>query len=272
MSNETKLTDINGVELLSADIINNTGIAKAYFSTRKGGVSTGENGSMNLNLFKPNDRDNSDENFRIFCSAIDISPQSLVLGREKHTNNVRIVDRDYIRPDFFNRDNVYEHFDGQITTDNEITLFVYSSDCAVFLILDPAKKVIATLHAGWRGSLNGIIAKTVSKMTAFYGTNPTDLIVATGPNIRQCCFEVDEPVKNEFLEFDSSLEKFICAEKEKYHIDLDSINTELFIRLGVKFENIALNTHCTMCEDDLFHSFRRHKGINGVNGAVIKLV
>ncbi|MDR0920111.1 MAG: peptidoglycan editing factor PgeF [Oscillospiraceae bacterium] len=271
---QTNLISKGNVKLLEAPNINSTGLAIAYFSTRKGGISTGENGEMNLNLFKPNDRENSDENFKIFCSSIGIDPQSLVLGREKHTANIRIVDRDFCKTDFFAKgdENIYEYFDAQITNDNEVTLFVYSSDCSVFLFFDPVKKVIATTHAGWKGSLNGIIPKTISKMTEYFDVNPADLFVAVGPNIKQCCFEVDKPVCDEFLSYDNEFKKYIVEKNDKFHIDLDGINTELIVKSGIKPENIANNTHCTMCEEEMFHSYRRCKGNNGVNGAVIKLL
>ena len=272
MENSTSLITKNSIPMLSADNINSNGGAKAYFSTRQGGVSSvSECYSMNLNLFKPLDRESSAENFRLFCAAIEVNPDTLVLGRELHTNNVRVVDRDYIKADFFG-ENVYEPFDAQITNDLNICLFAYSSDCAVFLLFDPIQRVIATIHSGWKGSLNGIIGKTISKMNIAFGCKPSDILVAVGPGIGQCCFEVDEPVKNQFIEFDNSFDKYILRKGEKFHIDLDKINFELLVRAGIKSENIAINTHCTMCEKDLFHSFRRDKGQNGVNGAFIKLV
>jgi len=275
IENEVKLVTLNDVPVLMAENINNSGGAECFFSTRLGGVSSGSYGAMNLNLFKTNDNvPNARKNFNIFCNAVSISIDSLVAGREKHTNNIAIVDKSSLLSDFFDRDKYQDHIDGIITQDSDITLFAYGSDCMLFMFFDPSKRVVAAVHAGWKGSLNGIVPKAVKIMVDEFQCSPTDILVALSPSIGHCCFEVDEPVKLLFEDYDGSFSKHISyrQEKNKYHIDLLRINLELLKKSGISQNNIAYSSYCTMCDDDLFHSYRRDKGDNGVNGAFIKLL
>lgn len=269
--NRIGLVDINDVPVISAVNLNATGRVKAYFSTRLGGVSQGKCGAMNLNLFKDSDNANARINMKLFCSAIGVDPKILVANREKHTDIVTIVGKDSIKSDFYNPD-LYQNADGMITNSRDVCLFVYSSDCAVFLFFDPINNVIAATHVGWRGSLNGIVGKTVQLMHDQFNCNAEDILVAVGPSIGPCCFEVDEAVKNLFLAYNSNFEKYIFKGTDKFHIDLHKINKQLLISSGIPECNIASSDYCTMCDDKLFHSFRREKGANGVNGAFLQLL
>ena len=275
IENGVKLIAKKDIPILAAENINHSGGAECYFSTRQGGVSTGNYGTMNLNLFKTNDNIlNAQKNFGIFCNAIDVDVNSLVANREKHTGNVVVVDKTSIRPDFFDRDDYPEHIDGMVTQDSEITLFTYGADCMLLMFFDPVKKVIAVTHAGWKGSLNGIIPKTIKIMENEFKCFPSDILVALSPSIGQCCFEVDEPVKKLFEDYEKDFAKHISfrQEKSKYHIDLLGINMHLLESFGIMRSNIAYSIYCTMCDADLFHSYRRDKGDNGMNGAFIRLL
>ena len=263
--------DVNGVPMLSATNLNSTGRVQAYFSTRIGGVSEGIPGALNLNIFKKIDQANAPANFDVFCGALGFDKSILVANRETHTNIVTFPDKHSVKANVFDPTQ-YIEADGMITKCRDICLFIYGSDCALFLLFDPKKDVIAAFHAGRAGSLNGIIGNVIRAMQERYGCNSDDILVAVSPSICQKCYCVDEPIRDEFLACDPLFSRFILQRGEKYHLDLHNINLRILTQAGIKKENIAISSYCTMCDKDLFHSYRRDKGANGVNGAIIRFV
>lgn len=260
----------NGITMYSVDIINRTGLAEAYFSTRLGGVSIlSDCASMNLNIFKPLDIENSKINMRLFCQAINFDPSHMVTNREKHTDIVRTVDSSDILADPYD-ETQYSPADGLITDSRDIWLYGYNSDCSIIMLFDPIEKVISLIHSGWKGSLNGLIQNTVNTMSEQFGCKAQNLIAAVAPSIGPCCFEVDAPVAELFHNF----KDFIIEPADtngKFHIDLPQITKNILLSLGLLEGNIAVAYGCTMCDSDLYHSYRRCRGNNGVNGIFLKL-
>lgn len=147
------------------------------------------------------------------------------------------------------------------------------------LLYDPVKKAIGSIHSGWKGTLKGIIVKAIEKMVTEYQSNPEDIICCICPSIRQCCFEVDEDVKdlfyNKYKEL-KNIDEIIKLgdkkeDKQKYYIDTVKINIELLKNIGLKEENIIDSNICTMCHSKEFHSYRADGKDFGVNGAIIAI-
>lgn len=148
----------------------------------------------------------------------------------------------------------------------------FYADCTPLLILDPYKKVIASIHSGWRGTLLKIAQKTVLKMNSVFGSLPENLICVTGPSIKQCHFEVKRDVYNEFEKiFGESIAKNTICKNDKFYIDTDSLNVNSLISIGLKKENISVCHFCTFCNNDIFFSHRGDGGITGRMCAVIEL-
>lgn len=169
--------------------------------------------------------------------------------------------------------------DGIVTDKKNITLLTTSADCISMLLYDPVKKAIGSIHSGWKGTLKGIIVKAIEKMVTEYQSNPEDIICCICPSIRQCCFEVDEDVKdlfyNKYKEL-KNIDEIIKLgdkkeDKQKYYIDTVKINIELLKNIGLKEENIIDSNICTMCHSKEFHSYRTDGKDFGVNGAIIAI-
>ena len=264
----------NGMPMIQISAINNTGIAEGYCSTRNGGTSEGEWGSLNCSIYKPLDIENSRNDFRLFCSAINVDPNMVITNRLiAGTNIVRIVtEADLI--DIYNEP-IAPRADGLITNSNKITLYMYSADCAIIQLVDTKTKSIGMLHAGWKGTLNGIISNTVNAMHDAFGADPSNLIAVICPSIGKCCFEVGNDVAVQFK--NAGLGDFISDKYEKPHIDLFGANKEMLIRVGLKEQNISVIDLCTFCHSDLLHSYRRGpikdgKHLNGMNGMFLRLI
>ena len=128
---------------------------------------------------------------------------------------------------------------------------VKTADCIPVLLADDRLHAVAAVHAGWRGTVAGIVGKAVGAMTERYGTRPADLHAAIGPGIGKCCYEVGPEVAAHF------------GGKGRGHIDLAADNRRQMMEAGVTPQRIYASNLCTMCHGDEFHSFRRDKEASG---------
>ena len=244
---------------------------KHIFSTRHGGVSSGDTATMNLSFDKDTSRENVIKNFEILCDAVGINPENLVLSHQTHTNNVVIVTEQDRGRGIYKES--YEDVDGLITNRPNVALVTQYADCTPLVFYDPVKKVIATSHAGWRGTVKLIGKCTVDKIVNEFGSNPKDIIAGIGPNIGQCCYEVDDPVINEFKKIDFlNLPDFVKNKGDgKYMLNLVEANRQILIGSGILPENIDVSDICTCCNSKDLHSHRATKGKRGTIGIIIEL-
>ena len=215
------------------------------FSTRLGGVSRGTFASMNLSFTRGDDPAAVRENFDRFCVAIRVKAENVVISAQTHTANVKIVTAEYT------------DVDGLITNDPNLVLCTQYADCVPLFFVDPVKRVVATSHAGWRGTAAGIAAVTVEKMVEAFGCRPEDILAGIGPSIGYCCFEVDAPVYDAFCQvpvFDEGC--FTAHPNEKFHINLQEVNRRWMLKAGLCPENVTVTDLCTKCHHDLFWSHR----------------
>jgi YfiH family protein len=128
---------------------------------------------------------------------------------------------------------------------------VKTADCIPVLLVDERRRAVAAVHAGWRGTVAGIVGKAIDAMRARFATDPADLHAAIGPGIGKCCYEVGPEVAAHF------------GEREKAHIDLPAANCAQLLAAGVTPGRIYASNLCTRCRADEFHSFRRDKELAG---------
>lgn len=270
-SNTVKLNRKGELVYITFPRLSACGAVRHTFSTRLGGVSGGVYSSMNLSFRNGDSRENVEKNYEILCGAVGIDTSHLVLSRQTHTDNVRIVTSadcgtGYTKPSF-------QDVDGLITAESGVALVTQYADCTPLLFCDPIRRVAATSHAGWRGTAKGIGAVTVEKMVAEFGCRREDIVAAIGPCIGSCCYEVDEPVYDKFKALPIALERvFTPASEGHYMLDLRAANRLLLEYCGIKAENIDVADICTCCNSDEMHSHRATGGKRGNLAAIIELI
>lgn len=193
--------------------------------------------------------------------------KKVILPRQSHTTNIRIIRED-------NLDSDLNDIDAVITNLKGIALVTSSADCQNILIYDNKKEVIANVHSGWKGTLNKILRKTINLMIDTYGSDPKDLVVCIEPSILKCCFEVDSDVVDMFRKEFKDIEDTISLGdikdgKQKYYIDTVEINRRELIDLRVPKDNIIISDICTKCSSDKYHSYRAHGMDSGRNVSLI---
>lgn len=238
------------------------------FSTRHGGCSTGSLSSLNLGIHRGDKPENVWENYRILGEALGFRPQDTVLTKQTHTDIVVPVGkqdcgRGLVLP-------VEEERDGLVTNVPQVILTIFMADCTPILFYDPVKRAVGAAHAGWRGTVAGIAARTVERMAKEYGSDPKDIRAAIGPCISKCCFETDHDVPDAVrAAMGPEAECAISGVGPKYHVDLKRLNEIWLRRAGV--EQIDISEDCTACQPDRFWSHRVTKGDRGSLAAVIGL-
>lgn len=235
------------------------------FTTRHGGVSTGPLSSMNIAIKLDETPEHVAENFRILGNALGFGLTDLVLTHQTHSTIVRAVTRADCNG-CFHRD--YPECDGLVTNDPGVALTIFTADCTPLLFHDPVTGAVGAAHAGWRGTADGIGAKTVEAMVREFGCDPADIRAAIGPNIGYCHFQTDADVPEAMIAaLGAEVNAHIRAEGAKFYVDLKAINALILRRAGVR--HIDISDDCTMCRPDRFWSHRVTGGIRGSQGAII---
>lgn len=138
---------------------------------------------------------------------------------------------------------------------------VRTADCLPVLLVDPRRRAVAAVHAGWRGASAHVLPSAIESMASEYGCKPGDIEAAIGPGIGPCCFEVGEEVAGKFSE------EFVDRDGPKPHVDLAGILGAQLRQSGVG--RFAIAGDCTSCDLERYFS---HRAEHGDTGRMLALV
>ncbi len=160
-----------------------------------------------------------------------------------------------------------EGVDALMTGQVGVGLMIQQADCQAVLLYDPVRPAVAAIHCGWRGSVIGIIGKTIEAMRECFGSNPADLQAVVSPSLGPCCAE--------FVNHEKELPKeFRMFQVGERHFDFWRITGWQLRESGLKDAAVSVAGICTACSPDYF-SYRRAcrttNGITGRNCSVIAL-
>lgn len=241
------------------------------FTTRFGGVSTGEFESLNLNFNRPDLRHNVVENYKRLGKVLGVSVDDMVLSMQVHDKKVMPVTREHAGMGI-TRERSYRDIDGLITQEKGLLLVTLYADCVPLYFFDPVKKAIGLSHSGWKGTLLNIGQETLKAMKDSFDCKPGNIHVAIGPHIRQCCFEVDMDVAQQFFNtFPWAREHSKTRADRKWLLNLEAIIAASLTQSGVTKENISSCGVCTKCNKDLFYSHRGSQGKSGTGAAFMMI-
>lgn len=139
--------------------------------------------------------------------------------------------------------------DALVSRQPGIWMGVRTADCAPVILADPLHQAVGVVHAGWRGTVNLIVSRTLERMAAEFGTRPGDVMAAIGPAIGACCYEVGADVARQFAPW--------WAERADLRVDIPATIQRQLTAAGVDPANIGRVGGCTRCSSGRFHSFRR---------------
>jgi YfiH family protein len=234
------------------------------FSTRTGGSAGVHHSSLNLGYTSWDSIKRVDENRRRFLSALNLGDSHLATLSQVHSNRVYIIEDNSVEG---NR----PQGDALATGMEDIALAVQTADCLPILIADPVKRAVAAVHSGWRGTLERVLLQTILEMERAFDSRPSDLIVAVGPGIRACCFEVGPEVADLF-DKDYALCKLVHPAEGrpgKYFLDLSKALEVQMDLAGIQARNRYDLGACTRCGAAEFFSYRAEGSAAGRMMAVI---
>lgn len=262
-----------GVGFFTIPMFTHTHRVRHGFSTRIGGISEGCYASMNLSFTRHHSLQETELNYGIASRALGIEPDDLVIVNGNHGIRIQHVGKAQ-RGDGFNRAYTPQDdtFDGLMTDEAHTALVTIHADCTPVFAYDPVHEAIGLCHAGWRGTVHGIIGALIARMHEQFATEPADLLMAIGPHIGACCFEVDEDVAQAF---EKAFPLAGCVRAVhtpgKYHVHLAHAAAYQMFTQGVRAEHVTLAHLCTCCNETLFHSYRRNGRQGGAMASFLQL-
>lgn len=158
--------------------------------------------------------------------------------------------------------------DAVITKEAGILLGVQVADCVPILLYEKTKGIIGAIHAGWRGTADAILKKTIKAVIDRFACSEDNIYIALGPAIRWCCYNVDFDVMNAVSHATGPGDYFI-NKVDKRCLDLPQANKYQALSVGIPEKNIWLSEECTFCNPDKFYSYRYARGTTGRQGAFI---
>jgi YfiH family protein len=247
------------------------------FSTAPGGVSELDGQKvLNLSFTEWDTRDNVLENRKRFQTALGAQKFPLIALQQIHSAVVHPFAAAAKEPC---------KGDASLTNTPGLLLGVQTADCVPILLVDPKKRAVAAVHAGWRGTLARIAEKTVGELVANFNSKPSDLLGAIGPSIGPCCYEVgaelvvqftsqfadaadyfDEPRSGEEpnpLQWLSMMPPGHQPPPKNVHLDLPKANRSQLLAAGLSEKNIFSSGLCTACHPSLFFSYRKQGSHSG---------
>lgn len=160
--------------------------------------------------------------------------------------------------------------DGILTQQIGITLFMRFADCVPILLVDPVKKAIGIVHAGWQGTYRAIARVAVEKMADSFGSCPKDLYAGIGPSICQACYEVGFDVQDAFLNaFGEDGHRYFDIRGQNMYLDLWQANRDVLLQAGVR--QIETAGICTACHLEDWYSHRAEHGKTGRFGVLMSI-
>ncbi len=241
------------------------------FSTKTGGVSNlGNEKVLNLGFTEWDSRENVLENRHRFQAALGASDLKLISLKQIHSDVVHLFD---------SAPSEICQGDASATNRPGLLLSLQTADCLPILLVDPKRRAIAAVHAGWRGTLQCIIVKAIGKMQMQFKTRPADLLAAIGPSIGGCCYEVGTEVATQFLsqfaDAPEYFDEFRTGDEpnpiqwlnrmppghqpppKNVLLDLRKANRSQLLGAGLRAPNIFVSDLCTACRRDLLFSYRK---------------
>jgi len=250
---------IANLELIHSELFRTFGIT-AFFTERQGGVSKAPFDSLN------------------FGSHIGDNERSIATNMERLIAHTRLTSQPHQAKQEHGIHHIICHGAGHlhktsadilISQSPNCPIAIRTADCLPILLADPIEKIVAAVHAGWRGTAKRVVIHAVMLMQQ-HGASLKNIHASFGPSIGPCCFEVQEDVEkhlsNSHLHASNVMQK-----RGKTYADLASINLLQLQEAGICSKQIELNHACTACHPERFYSYRRDHGKTGRHLAVVAL-
>ncbi len=242
--------DFYGKQVLKSSILQGL---EHLFTTRDFILTSGELSELN---------DEAALNRKFLCEKLNLPIKKLITVKQTHSCNIEIYDGETSH---------YDNCDSVISNVEDTGMILNFADCVPIILYSPDKNIASIVHAGWRGTSEKIVKKTITKLISTYNIKRKHIKAAIGPSIGNCCFNVEEDVFNKLIT-DKEKQRSawrLSKEKNKYDIDLKELNRNQLLATGII--DIDVCDYCTSCMSDIFFSYRKERGKTARHSAIVKL-
>ena len=231
------------LEILTSDLL---GPVRHGFFTRKGGASSGVYRGLNCGLGSTDQREAVQINRNRVAAAMEVPPEHLSAVHQIHSADVQVVtEPSQERP----------KADAMVTNVPGLALSILTADCQPVLFCDPEAGVIGAAHAGWRGTLDGVLEATLDAMEGL-GASRENTAAVIGPTISQRAYEVGPEFFDDFIMQDDGYARFFAnGEGGRYLFDLPGLGLHKLRQAGIGAAEWS--RHCTYSDAEKFFSYRR---------------
>ncbi len=233
------------------------------FSTQRGHCCAEEAYSgFNLTHYCGDSEEHVQECRRQLCEELSLTDNRLILPRQTHGSSLLTIDSAFLALSEAERTAALEGVDALLTAEEQVCIGVSTADCVPILLYAPDVHAVAAVHAGWRGTVQGIVRKVVEEMKRKFGASPAELCAVVGPSISPEAFEVGDEVYAAFAEVGFPMSQIAVRRPsqgggEKWHIDLWAANALSLEEAGVELAHIMVAGICTHSNPDTYFSARR---------------
>ncbi len=250
------------------------------FTERRGGASTvygaasEEDGDLNLGFTFADDRALVLRNRATVVQALaGDAPAQLITARQVHGIHIDLIRAGDSRPLETPDGRTALEADGLMTDAPNLLLGIQAADCTPVLVADTRLRVVAVFHAGWRGSVAGIVEQGIARLRADFASAPEDLTAAIGPAIGICCYAVGEEVETRFRAAFLYASHLFERHGDALHLNLAEANRRQLLAAGLPAERIFLTHQCTACAQlNGRPRFFSHRAEHGHTGRAMGLI
>lgn len=247
---------VSPVPRLDSPLLARAGFVHGFF-TRRGGVSEGPFASLNTAASVGDELALVRENIARIEAALDLSPGRLYFASQVHGVEVAVASAAVERAQVLE-----QRADAVVATEARFGCGVRSADCGTLLVGDARSGAALAVHAGWRGTVRGVVAAGLAALRQRVGPG-AELVVAIGPHIERCCFEVGDDVAAELAACSPLGDAAVDRSRPRLHVDLRAILVAQLEAAGVPASSIDHVRGCTVCDADSFFSYRRDGARSG---------
>lgn len=236
------------------------------FTERAGGLSAGAFASLNLGINTDDSPEITQENRRILMQSFEVEDAPCLVPRQVHGNSLCHIAADEDNPLKYLNEKNDEGIDAILIEKDRVAALLCFADCVPVIIVSPTRRFVV-VHAGWRGVVQEIVASSLLRLMecdaeAGQQVEADQYNIYIGPYIHAECFEVSSEVLTQFKnQFSDACVRDSC------HIDLAKAIVLSLCKLGVSDSRVADLGICTMCNNNLFFSYRAQEGVCGRHGA-----
>lgn len=245
------------MKLIKWNIANNI---EAYTVTKEFGDMSFNNHDKNLIL----------ENREKLADYLNTDLNHMVAPHQVHSSNFKEVFLADGGKGMYNQESALENTDALYTKDSDLFLLSFHADCTPILLYSPETNIIAAIHSGWLGTTKQIVSKITKHLIEKEHCDPETMYAYIGPCICKDCLEVRDDVIDlvKKMDFDTS-QYYHKIDEQHYLMDNQGLNKQMLLNLGLLKKNITTCKYCTVENDDLFYSYRKHKD-SGRNITIIR--